>query len=72
MAYPVVILRSQVLDSEFMPLAEYQSSTPASFDFEENPVLYYKATGVSVTLSNPIGKLRASAAFTANVYVASS
>ncbi|CAN6603843.1 hypothetical protein TRVA0_002S03268 [Trichomonascus vanleenenianus] len=41
-------------DAEFVSLEEHQSSTPATFGLEENPVLYHKSLSAQVSTSSAL------------------
>lgn len=44
----ITTLDSDPLVTEFIPLHEYRSSTPASFSLEESPVLHYSVDALKL------------------------
>lgn len=44
----ITALDSEPLLSEFVPLDEYRSSTPATFSLEESPVLYFSSDNLTL------------------------
>lgn len=53
----IQIISTCPLLSEFVPLAEYQASTPATFSLEETPVLYWHNTNCNASFEGNLPNL---------------
>lgn len=51
------VLESSPKDGEYVSLAEHQSSTPATFSLEENPVLHHKSVMAAVQTTHPVANI---------------
>ncbi|ANB11011.1 hypothetical protein AWJ20_3806 [Sugiyamaella lignohabitans] len=72
MPFAIQTIQSAPLDSEFTPLQEHQSYTPASFSLEENPILYLKSTAAKIETSKPLPQVPNATVITGDIYISSS
>lgn len=71
MATSISYITSSPKDSEYVPLAEHQASTPATFSLEENPVLHHKSIDATLTSSQSIGSIKSMDEIKSDIYVSS-